>query len=97
MADSLIAGVEVDEVYEVSLPVSPQRVSLDAENATEIEPQATTSQQDQEDLSLRERIVEMMPEYPCLWCTTLRSYKDLTKKSAAWRELSCRLNASGKT
>ena len=37
----------------------------------------------------------MMSDYPCLWCTTLRSYKDLTKKNAAWRELSCKLNASG--
>jgi hypothetical protein len=46
--------------------------------------------------SLRERIVELMPGYPCLWCTNLRSYKDLTKKSAAIRELSSKLNAPGK-
>lgn len=54
------------------------------------------NQEEQEHFSLRERIVEIMSNYPCLWCTTLRSYKDLTKKNAAWRELSYKLNTSGK-
>ena len=47
-------------------------------------------------LSLRERLVELMPGYPCLWCTNLRSYKDLTKKSAAYRKLSIQIKAPSK-
>jgi hypothetical protein len=34
-------------------------------------------------VSLRERLVEIVPEYPSLWCTNIRSYKDLAKKIAA--------------
>ena len=46
-------------------------------------------------MSLKERIVDLMPNYPAIWCTNLRSYKDLNKKDATWRELSEKLNETG--
>ena len=50
----------------------------------------------QDNLSLRGRLVDLMPSYPALWCITMRSYKDLTKKDAAWKELSLKLNETSK-
>ena len=64
--------------------------------AAPAEPSLLPNRPDTNISSLRERLVELMPEYPFLWCTNLRSYKDLTKKSAAYRELSIQLNAPSK-
>lgn len=52
--------------------------------------------QDQEGgSSLAGRIVDAMPDYPCLWNTHLRSYKDLNIKDQAWKELQTKLRAPG--
>ena len=45
--------------------------------------------------SLAENIVNIMPDYPCLWNTHLRSYKDINKREEAWKELEEKLNAPG--
>jgi len=36
---------------------------------------------------LGEKIVDAIVEYPCLWNTHLRCYKDINKKEQAWKEL----------
>ena len=46
-------------------------------------------------IKLREQIVDLMPTYPALWNSSLRAYRDLNKKDAAWKELSDQLNETG--
>lgn len=43
-------------------------------------------------MSIRNNLVDIMPSFPALWNTSLRSYKDLNKKEASWKELSSKLN-----
>ena len=46
--------------------------------------------------STRHNLVDIMPMFPVLWNTSLRCYKDLNKKDAAWREISTKLNVPSK-
>ena len=46
-------------------------------------------------LTMAEKLVDMMPEYPTLWNTRLRSYKDLNAKESAWNEIASKLNTQG--
>ena len=47
---------------------------------------------DDDEGDIRQQIVDLMPNYPVLWNTQLRSFKDLTKKDAAWKEISNQIN-----
>lgn len=51
--------------------------------------------EDLENSSLSGRLVDLMPDYPCLWNTHLRSYKDLNLKDQSWKELQAKLKAPG--
>ena len=54
----------------------------------------TTSQQELElnTVDIKQQLVDIIPSYPVLWNTSLRSYKDLNKKEAAWNKISMMLN-----
>ena len=43
------------------------------------------------------QMVNMVQNYPVIWNTSLRSFKDLHKKTEAWRRISQALNCSGKS
>ena len=52
-------------------------------------------EENDENNSLAGRIIDLMPEYPCLWNVRLRSYKDLNMKEEAWNELEIKLKTLG--
>lgn len=63
-------------------------------STTSYQQKTSTNQEGQQELSLteiRHQLVDLMPSYPALWNTSLRSYKDLNKKDAAWKEISSQL------
>jgi len=65
---------------------------LAAQQQVQLPPAPQTSNQEEGvELSLtevRHYLVDLMPSYPALWNTSLRSYKDLNKKDAAWKNIS---------
>ena len=44
----------------------------------------------------KEQLINYIQSYPALWDTSLRSYKDLNKKDAAWKQISKNVKLSSK-
>ena len=49
-----------------------------------------------QEMNLAGIVVNTIKQYPCLWNTKLRSYKDLTMKEASWKEMQTKLKVPGK-
>ena len=45
---------------------------------------------------VKEQLVDIIQSYPVLWSTSSRSFKDLIKKEAAWKDISNKLKVSSK-
>ena len=41
-------------------------------------------------------LINLVHNYPCIWNTTARSFKETPKKTEAWRRISVKLNIEGK-
>ena len=65
--------------------------------AVDVQPETTPNNIHTEEVDIRQQLVDLMPVYPVLWNTSLRSFKDINKKEAAWKEISAQLkNVSSK-
>ena len=68
---------------------------LEDNNPTEISSPGGSEVYEEGHVSISGRLVDIMPEYPCLWNIHLRSYKDLNVKDQAWKELETKLKTQG--
>ena len=85
---------------EISAPQAHLQLLNEYENACEdpsqnMEQLTSASSANNQAMFIRERLVELMPDYPAIWSTSSRCYKDLNKKERSWLEISQKLNCAG--